>query len=352
LIQPEGPMEYQLTTAIKKISEVDKPSIGLIQGHGEPGYQELALLNQSLSILYNVENIRLDEEGDIAPRLKTIMMINPIDSIPADHFAKVDRYLVNGGNICIAYNAVQGDFQSAQGTVLSTGVTEWLLTKGLLVEPSFVIDARCGQIQVQQRQGFFTMNSAVEFPYFPRISEFEDMPITQGLEQIIFQFASPISYSGDTSSVFEPIVKTSEASGKQPVPTFFDVQRNWTSADFLYPYQTIGGLLTQNNPNGSQSKIIVYTDGDLPMGSQGRGQTSDNISLVSNSIDWLSDDTGLIDLRTKGVATRPIKEMEEGERTRIKWINFLLPIVLVMVYGLYRSQRNRRIRVRRMEEQY
>ena len=54
-----------------------------------------------------------------------------------------------------------------------------------------------------------------------------------------------------------------------------------------------------------------------------------------NGIDWLSDDTGLIELRTKGVSSRPIKQMEDHERSLIKWINFLLPILLVLMYGVF-----------------
>ena len=351
LIQPEGPMEYQLTTAIKKIADVDKPSVGLIQGHGEPNLQDLALLNQSLNILYNVEALSLDNTDEIAPRFKTLMLLNPVDSVTPDQFAKLDRFLQRGGNLCLAYNAVQGDFQTVQGTELKTGITEWLATKNVMIEPSFVIDARCGQIQVQQRQGFFTMNTAVEFPYFPLVSDFQDHPITEGLDQIIFQFASPITFSQDSVSSFVSIINSSKNSGKIPVPAYFDVERKWSSADFLYPFQSIGGVLTTNHPLDVQSKIVIYTDGDFPLGSQGRGQNPDNVSLISNTVDWLSDDTGLIDLRTKGVATRPINDMEDNEKSRIKWINFLLPIALVMIYGFIRMQRNRRIRMRRMEEQ-
>ena len=349
LIQPEGPMEYQLTTSIKKVASVDKPSIGIIQGHGEPPLASLQLLNQSLSILYSVETVNLNQEEVIPSRFKTLLMINPTDSIADEDFLKLDNYLAGGGNICLAYNVVQGDFQTAQGSVINTQITEWLNGKGIAVEPSFVIDARCGDVQVQQRSGFFTFNTAVKFPYFPLISEFEEHPVTDGLDQIIFQFASPITYTGDSSSLFTPLTVTSEKSGKLPLPTYFDVNREWTSADFLYPNLAIGGVL--HSPN-SDSRMIVFTDGDFPLGGQGGGQTPDNISLISNSVDWLSDDTGLIDLRTKGVASRPIKDLEDAEKTRIKWTNFLLPIILVLLYGFFRLQRNRRIRMKRMEQRF
>ena len=100
------------------------------------------------------------------------------------------------------------------------------------------------------------------------------------------------------------------------------------------------------------SRIIVFSDGDFPIAAQGRGQTPDNISLFSNAVDWLSDDTGLIDLRTKGVASRPIEDVEDAKRSMIKWTNFLLPILLVIGYGIFRFQINRRKRRQRMNERY
>ncbi|UCG28404.1 MAG: GldG family protein, partial [Bacteroidales bacterium] len=52
-IQPGSAMEYSLSTAIKKISVIDKPSIALIQGHGEPGIFEMQQVYTGLDVLYN-----------------------------------------------------------------------------------------------------------------------------------------------------------------------------------------------------------------------------------------------------------------------------------------------------------
>jgi ABC-type uncharacterized transport system involved in gliding motility auxiliary subunit len=205
---------------------------------------------------------------------------------------------------------------------------------------------------VQQRQGFFTFSSAVKFPYFPLVTNFGDNIISEGLEQVIFQLASPLSYLGSDATNFIPVAISSESASSLPAPTTFDIQRKWNQNDFSTSNVVVGGVVTENYDNGVTSQIAVYTDGDLPIGAQGSGQTSDNISLISNTVDYMSDDTGLIDLRTKGVTTRPIEEMEDGKRNQIKWLNFLLPIGLVMIYGIFRFQRNRRIRIKRMEERY
>ncbi|MEA3477221.1 MAG: hypothetical protein U9R60_03515, partial [Bacteroidota bacterium] len=71
-----------------------------------------------------------------------------------------------------------------------------------------------------------------------------------------------------------------------------------------------------------------------------------------NSIDWLSDETGLIDLRTKEVTSRPLDQLSDGKTSFLKWLNFTLPILLIVVYGILRYQQRRRIRNKRMEEGY
>lgn len=359
-IQPGTAMEYALSTGIKKLSVLEKPSIGLIQGHGEPGLSEMGQAFQSLSILYNVENVDLGTETSIADRFRAIALIAPKDSIPADHFAKLDDYLSRGGKILIANNAVDGDFSNAQGSAKTTGLETWLRGKGVEMENSFLIDAQCGTVTVQQQQGFFTMQTPVQFPYLPIITNFPEHPITKGLEQVIMTFASPIRFVGDSTAQFTPIALSSSQAGIVRAPTFFDINKQWTAADFPMGNLVVGGILEGNLAGPTPSKIIVFGDGDFPVsGPQGqsRGQSEDNISLMVNSIDWLSDDTGLIELRTKGVATRPINqeylgEEADGTRSLLKYLNFGLPILLILIYGFFRSQQQRNKRIQRMQEKY
>ena len=352
MVQGAG-MEYALSTAVKKLAVLDKPSIGLIQGHGEPALSDLQQIYQALSILYSVENVDLGTETEIASRFKAVAIVAPKDSIPASHLAKLDDYYNKGGKIMVSINRVNGDLQTAQGSELTTGLETWLQGKGIEVEPNFLIDASCGSVTVQQRQGPFLMNTPVSFPFLPLISTFADHPITKGLEQIIMPFASPIRYLGDSTSTFTPIAFSSSQSGTVKPPTFFDVQKQWTAADLPTGNLIVGGVLENGLTGG---KLVVFGDGDYATAGQ-QGQRSDNASLMVNSIDWLSDDTGLIELRTKGVASRPIDseylgDENAGKRDMIKYLNFGLPILLVLIYAIYRNIRQKNVRMRRMQERY
>jgi ABC-type uncharacterized transport system involved in gliding motility auxiliary subunit len=84
-------------------------------------------------------------------------------------------------------------------------------------------------------------------------------------------------------------------------------------------------------------------------GQQMQQLPADNVSLFVNAVDFLSDDTGLIDLRTKEITSRPLQALEDGQRNLLKWLNFLLPIILVLIFGLIRFQYRRNQRIKRME---
>lgn len=353
-MQPGAAMEYSLSTSIKKLAVANKPSIGLLQGHGEPGIASMSQVMQSLAVLYQVIPVYL-KEGDNLSQYKTIVIVSPRDTIPYSHLQLLDNYLSQGGNLVIAMDRVDGDLSTVQGKSIETGLERWLSEKGLVVENNFIVDANCGSVGVQQRQGIFNFTTNVKFPYLPIINSFETHPITKGLEQVLLPFASSITYTGDASKTFTPLAKSSVKSGTVTPPMYFDVNKKWSDSDYPLSKLTVGALLTGKISGNAESSIVVYSDGQFAVngeGQQAQQLSPDHVSLMVNSIDFLSDDTGLIDLRTKGVTSRPLDQVEDGKKAFLKWLNFLLPILLIIVYGIFRMQQKRNLRVKRMEHGY
>jgi len=291
-------LEYTLTTAIKKLSIVEKPSIGLVQGHGEPALSDLQQIYQSLSTLYTLENIDLEVVTAIPNRFQAIAIIAPKDQIPANQIAKLDAYYNTGGKIMLNLNRVSGDLQTKQGITITTGLENWLQNKGIEIENKFLVDANCGSITIQQQQDTILVNVPIEFPFFPLISTFSDHPITTGLTQIIMPYASPIHYTEDNSTTFIPIAFSSNQSASLKPPIEFNMEKNWTTVELSAANLVVGGVL-ENKTTGS--KLVIFGDGDFAIAGQLSGQQTDNSNLLVNSINWLSDDTDLFTLRNKRV---------------------------------------------------
>jgi len=352
LVEPGLAMEYTLSTAIKKLSVVDKPTVGFLTGHGEASIQELAQASQELGVLYSLESIRLNDTTAVPSYIETMAIVRPVDSIPPSAFIQLDRFMARGGKLFVAVNRVKGDLQTGYGSGLTTGLESWLREKGLFVNENFLIDENCVTATMQQQIGNAIQISSVAIPYVPRVNRFGDHPVTQGLEEVILPFVSTIDFMGDSSLKFTPILISSDLSGTERTPAYFNFQRRWRQSDFPLQGQVLGGVIEGPISGGTDGKMVVIGDGDFAVNENGQQVNPDNISLLVNGIDWLSDDTGLIELRTKGVTSRPIRQMEDGTRILIKWLNFLLPILLVLIYGAVRYQYRKNQRIARMEADF
>ncbi|MGC9331592.1 MAG: GldG family protein [Bacteroidales bacterium] len=354
-LDPQVPIEYALSTSIKKMSVSEKPGVAILQGHGEPELKKMYQAVSELQVLNNVQTYKINPGQPIPGRFRTVAIIRPTDSFPDAHLRQLDEFLERGGNLFIALNRVDADMETLMGSVVNTGLEKWLANKGLEVKKQFVTDAQAGNIRVQRQQGMFQFATNVKFPYIPVVTNFADHPVTKGIENVIFKFISPVHYVGQDSSAFTPLLYSSKNSGTASTPTRFDVNKQWQKKDFLMDKQILGGVLSDTSNTGNPYKILLIADGDFPVNDrnyQRRQMQQGNLNLMVNAVDWLNDDTGLIALRTKGVDYRPLDELKDGKKTFLKYLNFLLPVIILVGYGLVRMQINNRKRVKRMEESY
>lgn len=352
-ILPGSSIEYELSAAIKKLTTAEKPSIGLLQGNGEPSLGGIGQAYSALDVLYNVEQVYLTDTTYTLNKYKTIAIVNPKDTIKETFLQQIDRFLAEGGNLFVAVNHVNIGGQGNMGIASNSLFSAWLKKKGVTIDDNAVIDANCSYANAQQ-QGY---SIQFKFPFFPIINNFQKHPITEGLDAVVLQFASQVSFSGDSSKTFVPLAMTSEKSGKQPLPVYFDVNKNWSDNEFGLKNIVVAAAVVPKTGKGG--KIVAISNGSFAVNgdSEDRNQqprqlNAGNVNLLVNSIDWLSDDTGLIDLRTKGAKIRLLDQIDDGKKTFLKYLNFLLPILLIIGYGVFRFNRNRSIRMKRMEARY
>ncbi|MGB0523956.1 MAG: GldG family protein [Flammeovirgaceae bacterium] len=354
-IQPAG-MEYTLSTTIKKLVVTDKPKIGILQGHGEASLGALREALQQLSVSYEPEPITLSDTTDVPSYLKALMIINPVDTIPNDHLRKLDHFMQNGGNVYLTYSAVNANLQQQfWGPAPDIGLKQWLKDKGVSIEANLVVDQQCGQIQVQRPN--FPIPLPMKFPYIPIITNFGDHPISKGTEQLGFIFANTIEVEHQDSLVkATPLAMTSNLSGVSPAPVYFNVDKQWAEGDFNAPYQPIAMALEGNIMGNTPTKMVLIASGSFGVGEENpqnqRGGIDESVlNFVTNSIDWLADDTGLMALRTKEVKSRPIEKIDDTSRELVKYTNVFLPILILLVYGFIRKQRNQKKRQRWIQGQ-
>jgi len=348
-IQPGAAMEFALSSNIKKISIDNKPTVAFLQGNGEPALTAMQEVSTALSVMYNVDTVSLEFNRGVPQSINTLSVIASTDSLPDFVFKHLDDFLARGGNLLLTLKNIDSDLNSGTISSLQSVFNSWLQTKGLEIQNNILIDNNSGSIMVRQQQGMFTMNTPVKFPYLPNITNFTDHPITEGLESVMLPFSSTIVLTPVDTSVFMiPLAVSSEISGTESLPLTIDISKQWSQRDFNDSSLPVAVALEGKLAGNTESKMVVFSCGDFAVngeGEQAQQLQPDNVSLLVNSIDWLSDDTGLIEMRTKGVSSRPIDPaLEDGTKNLIKYVNFILPILLIIAYGIYRSQMRRKKR--------
>jgi gliding-associated putative ABC transporter substrate-binding component GldG len=356
IIDPNASLEYALSNSIKKLSIDKKPWLGLLQGNGEPTLQDMPQVDISVNSLHVFQAVTLSDVNPIPKEYNTLALVDPKDTFRPGQLKQLDDFLARGGRILVAYSGLNADLRNGIGGANTCGLTKWLAEKDIVLDNKYVIDARCGSISVPQNMGGVQFNNEVTFPYLPLITNFSDHPVTKNLRSVMFPFTSDIRFTGDTNKVkFTPLAFTSDETGLKETPVKFDINYKWSKEEFPFSNLVVAAAVSGLQGNKDSRLIIISNDQFAVNGKAADGQKppkldEDNVNLFSDAVDWLSDNTGLIELRSKVVQFVPIKEVSDAQKLFLKYLNFSLPILLVLFYGIIRMQVKKRIRTKRMEE--
>lgn len=346
VVQDLSTLEYDITSAIRRLSMDELPVVGFLTGHGEPPAQQaMGTLYNQISRNYTPKNITVN---DSLPMLsedpEALLIIAPTDSFPPHHLQAIDSYLVRGGKVGVLINRVDANLQNGQASVLDTGLESLLAQYGATVAPNLLMDKQSSAITVQRQQGFFNIAQQIEYPFLPVATNFnsESMMVNR-LSNIVFYFASTI----DTSAVVpesitrEPLIYSSSRSQLQE--GFFMLQPEIAQQSALNegPF-LIGAAYTGSFPSyfgepntSDQGRLLVIGDGDF-LNESIMGAIPGNIELGLNMVDWMIQDDALLSIRSKKIEPRTLGETSESVRPWVKNINLLGPILLIVLFGLFR----------------
>lgn len=342
-------MEYPITSSIKKIAFTNKPTLAFLKDKGSPKLAAMQQLMPQLKINYSVQEYSFSDSLPLADDVAGLVLLNPTDSFKVTELKQLEDYYQKGIPLFISYTNADVNLGGQAGPPMASErnsqLETWLQQKGIEFENQLLIDANSQSIMVNT--GFIPQQ--IKFFYFPVITQFAEHLTTEGLSAMAFQFMSPINYSGQGS--FTPLLLTSEMSGKESLPIMFDLQRKWTENDF-----TSSGLTAAAAIENDAKKMVLVSNGDFVVngeGQQAQQLQGDNIQFVLNSVDWLSNNTQLIELRNKNAISNPITaELDEDEKNWIKYANFLIPLFLIIMYGLLRMQAKKAKQAKWQQENY
>ena len=204
VVQTTTGLEYEITSKIKKMVDDQKQVIGIAQFEGQEGGSEN--IRAQLSETYQVQQVPM--ASAVAADVSLLFVSGVTDSISADELKHLTDYVDRGGNLFLAQSKIDASLQTQQGQPIVSNLYDVLDMYGVSLEDNLVLDEFCNNITVTQQRGFFRINTAVAYPFFPIIRDFGDHVIVEGLEQVHLLFPSEISWdSADSSVTGQPLAK-------------------------------------------------------------------------------------------------------------------------------------------------
>ena len=392
-------LEYKIANAIKKLTENKNYTIGIMQGHGELGTDELNDLANVLTEnkyevnFYDVTQKVLSKKGDSLgswfPQTTDLMIIaGPKKPFSEVEKYRLDQYVMQGGKILWALDGMdaQMDYLRNEGNMfmshgLDLNLEDILFTYGVRLNKNLVQDG-------QQSAAIPIMDEATKEPllfpwlFSPLLTPSLAHPIGKNLDPIYAQYASSLdliqndikktvilSTSPYGRAIPEPVrVHLSAVKDKpdfkyfkQPnLPCgvllegkFVSAYKNQLGVDFVKKITEAGQTPKERSVD---NKMIVLSDADIlrnevsskgeiyPLGfEQFTRQTFANKDFVLNCIEYLIDPNNLLATRNKEIKVRLLDaQRTKTESTQWKTLNLALPLSLVFVFAIIFNYMRRR----------
>jgi ABC-2 type transport system permease protein len=382
-------LEFNLARSLSALLQDEKPKVAMITGHGELSALQTAGIGMALSEHYMVERFSTQtykalpngepDIEDLIRRLNTFELA--IIAKPTKAFSELDKYFLDqyamgGGHLMWFIDGVHAEMDSlsygpdflAYPTYFDLNITDLLFIYGVRVNTDLIQDVRCAGINDRRN-----VNPWVYFPLFGAT----DHPSVANLNAIKGEFSSSLDTleapgikktallqsSSNAKRVPAPHTVSLEALYNRPDPRSFN-QSDLLSgillegvfesayANRIAPKAAGASLpqLKQSNP----TSMAVFSDGDLirnqvnlinpelprgqpmPLGfDQYTNIQYGNDDLVLNIVDYMLDDRGLMDTRTRDVKLRLLDQQKISSNASFwKFLNVAFPEFLLLLAAL------------------
>jgi len=375
-------LEFKFADAIRKITVIHKPKIGILTEYSTLRAVQLAEAQRALSEYYIVERIRLDEQVHALRGFQGLIIAKPDSAFSEKNKFIIDQFVMKGGKVLWLLDAVNAEMDSLRNTSHTVAISkklnleDMLFKYGVRVNTDLLLDINAIPIPiVTGTQGEQPKIELFTWPFFPMVFSQNLHPIVHNLNPIKTEFVSSIDTVGGRGIAKSILLTTSRFSRKINTPAtihldllyqqperalynkanipiavllegeFESVFLNRLPAEIIESREI--NYFEKSNPN----KMIVVSDGDIiknqfvwnegrymtyPLGfDRFTNTTYGNKDFLLNAMSYLCDENNLLDIRSRELKIR-LLDKDVIRKDRFKWqiINMFVPIVSICFIGL------------------
>lgn len=381
----EAMLEYNLASAIAKVSSKTKPLVGYATGNGEPmGYNVYDMVENILKVDYNLATFNLGTHPVIPAELKALIIVKPTIPFSDNEKLKLDQYVMNGGKLLVFIDRLNAEMDSLQirNEIVAYDrdlkLNDLFFKYGARVNPDLVMDLQCDYLP-------FDVNGNGQFEllpwnYFPvlepgnhtviknlgfvagRFINSIDTVGAEGIKKTILLSSSVNARTIATPALISPRENVNAAEDvkfkKANIPVavllegkFQSLYANRLSVAMKDSLQQYGAMFLPGNI--SDNKIIIISDGDIVLNAVVKGNQPiamgmnqytygsqrefpfANKDFFQNCLDYLINENNLGEAKAKEYVARLLDTKKVNEEMN-QWqaINIGLPVIIVILFAV------------------
>ncbi len=386
LSSAEAMLEYNLAKGIAKLLRKQKSTVGYAIGNGEPTDMSVYDLSElTIKPEYNLQLINIKEQPFINPDCNILLVVKPTIYFSDADKLKIDQYIMQGGKVIFFIDRLNAEMDSLQikNEVVAfdrnLNLQDMFFKYGVRINADLLMDLQCDYLP-------FDVNGNGQFEflpwnYFPVLESNGYHAINKNLGFVSGRFVNTIDTiqtPGITkdiilnSSVNARIISTpalisgaenvaapeDEKYKKSGLPVAVLMQGKFKS---LFANRLTDALHDTLNQSGmsfkteslKENKIMVVSDGDIVLNSVVRGNEPiamgmnsftygsqrefpfANRDFLLNSIEFMINENGLIDAKSKEYVVRMLDSKKVNESKNLwQLINLVSPLLIVFLFGM------------------
>jgi len=382
-------LEYSFSNTINSITQTAQKKVAVISGNGELEDIYLYSFLSEVAKKYRLGKITLDSVStNPQETLKKMsafdlaIIAKPTQKFTAKEKFTLDQFITNGGKTLWMIDNVQADLDSlfTNGKMLAyprdLNLTNLLFTYGVRINTTLIKDLYAAEIPLATGIiGNQPQFQNLEWLYHPLVRGNPNHAITKNISPVRLQFANsidtlknnikktPLLVSSlltrkigtpnfiELASISDRVLEADYQSGKQLFAVLLEGDFNSAYKNRIKPFQT-----KRYKEQATNNKMILVADGDIVKNQILKEQPVDlnkdkwthqqfgNKDFLLNAVDYLLDDSGIVQLRNKTLQIK-LLDKQKAFKERLFWqfLNVVLPLMILLVFGIvFKILRNRK----------
>jgi ABC-2 type transport system permease protein len=212
-------LEYNLIASMRRLTQVNKPTIAFLQGHGELTYQETMRARALLAPYFNLKDVTLKDSIAALNEVDGVIIADPQIPYSDSSLYILDQFVMHGGKLMVFMNTLTHN----EDTLMARGMTHsmrknlrldrLLFDYGIKIHENYMMDVQCAPKIVPFAESTF-------IPWFFHVMATPSKhPITRNVDPILLKYANELSFVDLPNIKATPLITSSTnsiPSGLQP----------------------------------------------------------------------------------------------------------------------------------------